>query len=126
MDAVSQALLEAQNKARARLVGDLGGAFRQGKDYFENNPQLTAGELYDFVADLATQRGWEFGAPTAGTSSVTSLTSAPPGNPSGFRSVTVIRSLCASRMIAAVRAIGFWKFISWIGCARSAVSSRSS
>jgi hypothetical protein len=42
-----------------RLVADLGVAFRQGKDYFENNPQLTAGELYDFVADLATQRGWE-------------------------------------------------------------------
>jgi Xaa-Pro dipeptidase len=49
-----------------RLVADLGVAFRRGKDYFENNPRLTAGELYDFVADLATERGWEFGAPTAG------------------------------------------------------------
>ena len=49
-----------------RLVADIGIAFRRGKDYFESNPQLTAGELYDFVAELATQRGWEFGAPTAG------------------------------------------------------------
>jgi Xaa-Pro dipeptidase len=49
-----------------RLVADLGVAFRQGKTYFENHPQLTAGELYDFVADLATQRGWEFGASAAG------------------------------------------------------------
>jgi Xaa-Pro dipeptidase len=49
-----------------RLVADLGVAFRQGKDYFENHPQASAGELYDFVAALALQRGWEFGAPTAG------------------------------------------------------------
>jgi hypothetical protein len=49
-----------------RLVADLSVAFRQGKDHFENNPQLTAGELYDFVAALAIQRGWEFGALTAG------------------------------------------------------------
>jgi Xaa-Pro dipeptidase len=49
-----------------RLVKDLGVAFRQGKDYFEDSPRLTAGELYDFVADLAIRRGWEFGAPTAG------------------------------------------------------------
>lgn len=49
-----------------RLVADIGAAFRQGKTYFENNPRLTAGELYDFVADIATQRGWEFGAPAAG------------------------------------------------------------
>jgi Xaa-Pro dipeptidase len=49
-----------------RLVKDIGVAFRQGKDYFEDSPQLTAGELYDFVADLAHTRGWEFGAPTAG------------------------------------------------------------
>ena len=54
------------NPDKHRLVADIGIAFRRGKDYFESNPQLTAGELYDFVAELATQRGWEFGAPTAG------------------------------------------------------------
>ena len=31
-----------------------------------STPQLSAGELYDFVAGLAITSGWEFGAPTAG------------------------------------------------------------
>jgi Xaa-Pro dipeptidase len=49
-----------------RLVRDIAVAFRQGKDFYESNPKLTAGELYDFVTDLAFRSGWEFGAPTAG------------------------------------------------------------
>lgn len=49
-----------------RLVSDIGVAFRRGKELYENTPNLTAGELYDFVAGLATTSGWEFGAPTAG------------------------------------------------------------
>jgi Xaa-Pro dipeptidase len=49
-----------------RLVADIGAAFRRGKDLYECTPDLTAGELYDFVAGLATTSGWEFGAPTAG------------------------------------------------------------
>ena len=49
-----------------RLIEDLSVAFHQGKDLFERTPNLTAGELYDYVVDLAHQRGWEFGAPTAG------------------------------------------------------------
>jgi Xaa-Pro dipeptidase len=49
-----------------RLVSDIGAAFRRGKQLYENRPDLTAGELYDFVAGLATTSGWEFGAPTAG------------------------------------------------------------
>lgn len=49
-----------------RLVRDIGLAFRQGKDFYESNPQLTAGELYDYVATLARRSGWDFGAPTAG------------------------------------------------------------
>jgi Xaa-Pro dipeptidase len=49
-----------------RLVDDLEAAFRQGKELFEHTPNLTTGELYDFVAGLALERGWEFGAPTAG------------------------------------------------------------
>ena len=49
-----------------RLVADIAAAFREGKDYFETHAELTAGELYDYVADLAVRRGWEFGAPTAG------------------------------------------------------------
>lgn len=49
-----------------RLVSDIGVAFRRGKDLYENTPDLTAGQLYDFVAGLATTSGWEFGAATAG------------------------------------------------------------
>ena len=49
-----------------RLVSDIGEAFRRGKEHYRNTPSLTAGELYDYVVDLASDRGWEFGAPTAG------------------------------------------------------------
>lgn len=49
-----------------RLVNDISLAFRRGKNLYERTADLTAGELYDFVAGLATASGWEFGAPTAG------------------------------------------------------------
>jgi Xaa-Pro dipeptidase len=52
--------------AKHRLVENLADAFRRGKTHFENSPQLTAGQLYEFVAGLAPSYGWEFGAPTAG------------------------------------------------------------
>ena len=51
---------------KLQLVHDLGEAFRRGKELFQSTPQLTAGELYDFVAGLAQPGGWEFGASTAG------------------------------------------------------------
>ena len=49
-----------------RLVADIGAAFQRGKDLYESTPNLTAGELYDFVSGLAKPAGWEFGAETAG------------------------------------------------------------
>jgi Xaa-Pro aminopeptidase len=49
-----------------QLVRDLAVAFKSGKELFQNTPQLTAGELYDFVASLAQPGGWEFGSSTAG------------------------------------------------------------
>jgi Xaa-Pro dipeptidase len=49
-----------------RLIDDLSVAFQQGKDLFQRTPNLTAGELYDYVAGLAHSAGWEFGALTAG------------------------------------------------------------
>ncbi len=55
-----------QDPIKHRLVSDIGVAFRRGKELYENTPNLTAGQLYDFVAGLATTSGWEFGAPTAG------------------------------------------------------------
>lgn len=52
--------------AKHRLVADIGAAFAEGKRLFEATPDLTAGQLYDFVVSLAGRAGWEFGAPTAG------------------------------------------------------------
>ena len=49
-----------------RLVEDISAAFRRGKQLYRDTPNLTAGELYDFVAGLAGPAGWEFGARTAG------------------------------------------------------------
>jgi Xaa-Pro dipeptidase len=49
-----------------RLVGDLGRAFARGKNFYQQSPTLTAGELYDYTAGLAAEYGWEFGARTAG------------------------------------------------------------
>jgi Xaa-Pro aminopeptidase len=49
-----------------RLIADIGAAFQRGKDLYARTPDLTCGELYDFVSGLATQGGWEFGAATAG------------------------------------------------------------
>lgn len=49
-----------------QLVKDIANAFRLGQERYEADPTLTAGALYDYVADLAKQMGWVFGAPTAG------------------------------------------------------------
>jgi Xaa-Pro dipeptidase len=49
-----------------RLVGDLADAFNRGKNFYQQSPNLTAGQLYDYTAALAADYGWEFGARTAG------------------------------------------------------------
>ena len=55
------------NDARKhQLVADITNAFTQGQALFESRPGLTAGDLYDYVSDLARAGGWEFGANTAG------------------------------------------------------------
>ena len=51
---------------KAKLVTDIGDAFLQGQALYETRPDLTAGELYDYVSGLAMAAGWSFGAPTAG------------------------------------------------------------
>jgi Xaa-Pro dipeptidase len=51
---------------KQRLVTDIGRAFERGQARYEAAPDLTAGELYDYVVELAGEAGWEFGAPTAG------------------------------------------------------------
>jgi Xaa-Pro dipeptidase len=52
--------------SKHRLVNDIAEAFRRGKDFYRSNPNLSCGQLYDFVAGLAAPLGWEFGALTAG------------------------------------------------------------
>jgi Xaa-Pro dipeptidase len=49
-----------------RLVKDIEVAFHRGKAHFREHPDLSCGELYDFVAALATDGGWQFGNSTAG------------------------------------------------------------
>jgi Xaa-Pro dipeptidase len=49
-----------------QLVRDIAAAFQQGKALYRRTPNLTAGQLYDYVAGLAVPAGWEFGAQTAG------------------------------------------------------------
>jgi Xaa-Pro dipeptidase len=49
-----------------KLRRDTEAAFADGKRYFEQNPELTARELFHYVETLAQQYGWEFGGPIAG------------------------------------------------------------
>ena len=49
-----------------RVVRDIADAFARGKAFYRERPDLSAGELYDFVSDLAREYGWDFGAETAG------------------------------------------------------------
>jgi Xaa-Pro dipeptidase len=49
-----------------KLVSDIAAAFQRGKEFYRRTPNLSCGQLYDFVVDLAAPSGWEFGAPTAG------------------------------------------------------------
>jgi Xaa-Pro dipeptidase len=49
-----------------QLVADIESAFRAGNALYLREPDLTTGALYDFVSGLAEERGWDFGAPTAG------------------------------------------------------------
>ncbi len=67
-----------------RLVADIGAAFQQGKRLYEQTPGLTAGELYDFVVELAHRGGWEFGAATAGHLIGHFPHERAPGNARGF------------------------------------------
>jgi Xaa-Pro dipeptidase len=49
-----------------QLVRDIAAAFRKGKQRYLTEPDLTAGTLYDYVSELASEAGWEFGNSTAG------------------------------------------------------------
>jgi Xaa-Pro aminopeptidase len=49
-----------------QLVADIEAAFALGKQRYLLDSALTAGGLYDYVCELASRAGWQFGAPTAG------------------------------------------------------------
>ncbi len=70
--------------AKHRLVANLAEAFARGKDFYRRSPEITAGELYDFVAAMAGEYGWEFGAKTAGHLIGLFPHERPPGNSRRF------------------------------------------
>jgi Xaa-Pro dipeptidase len=54
------------NPLKHKLVADIEAAFARGKQRYRDDPDITAGGLYDYVCGLAQEAGWEFAAPTAG------------------------------------------------------------
>ena len=49
-----------------QLVSDLKAVFDAGKNLFRTSPEISAGDLYDFVVRESVGRGWTFGAQSAG------------------------------------------------------------
>jgi Xaa-Pro dipeptidase len=49
-----------------KLRTDVGRAFADGKRYFDENPNISACELYRYAQSMAIQFGWEFGGSIAG------------------------------------------------------------
>ncbi|GGG60551.1 M24 family metallopeptidase [Paenibacillus radicis (ex Gao et al. 2016)] len=55
-----------EDPAKIKLTHDIAEAWKEGKRYFQSQPNITGSELYAYVYDLAIQYGWEFGGPHAG------------------------------------------------------------
>jgi Xaa-Pro dipeptidase len=55
-----------EDPLKHKLVADIETAFTRGKQRYLEDTGLTAGGLYDYVCELATEAGWVFVAPTAG------------------------------------------------------------
>jgi Xaa-Pro aminopeptidase len=49
-----------------KLRQDVGQAFAEGKQYFNQTPNVTAREFFGYIHSLAKKFGWEFGGPIAG------------------------------------------------------------
>jgi Xaa-Pro aminopeptidase len=49
-----------------KLRHDVGAAFAEGKQYFNDRPEITSSQLYAHACSLAEQYGWEFGGQIAG------------------------------------------------------------
>ena len=51
---------------KLKLRDDVGKAFAEGKRYFDQTPDITACQLFQYAVTLANKFGWEFGGPIAG------------------------------------------------------------
>jgi Xaa-Pro dipeptidase len=51
---------------KLKLRDDVGTVFAEGKRYFQQNPAVTANELFAYAVSLAHKAGWEFGGEIAG------------------------------------------------------------
>jgi len=51
---------------KLKIRDDVVQAFADGKQYFKENPDITADQLYAYAVSLAGKYGWEFGGPIAG------------------------------------------------------------
>ena len=51
---------------KQKLRDDIADAFREGKQYFNDHPEIRANELYAYCEEMAKKRGWEYGGPIAG------------------------------------------------------------
>jgi Xaa-Pro dipeptidase len=49
-----------------KLRQDVGSAFAEGKQYFNETPDITGSELFKYATSLAEKFGWEFGGRIAG------------------------------------------------------------
>jgi Xaa-Pro dipeptidase len=49
-----------------KLCHDIKDAFAKGKRYFQEWPDITCAELYEYAQRLAREAGWEYGGPIAG------------------------------------------------------------
>jgi Xaa-Pro dipeptidase len=51
---------------KLKLREDVGRAFAEGKQYFNDTPEITSNALFHHACDLAKKFGWEFGGVIAG------------------------------------------------------------
>jgi Xaa-Pro dipeptidase len=51
---------------KLKLRDDIAAGFKLGKKYFNEHPDITSDELFDYAVKLAVDFGWEFGGPIAG------------------------------------------------------------
>jgi Xaa-Pro aminopeptidase len=51
---------------KRKLERDVGAAFADGKQHFNDHPDITSSELFAYARSLAEKYGWEFGGQIAG------------------------------------------------------------